>query len=314
LLIQVEALFVSYRNPYFEGELDVAYTSVSLSNGYLDIYYPSNPDTYAVGLFLTGLGGNVPSSLYTSFLTNVASHGVVMVSMEFFPPKLPLDSLYLELLDVINWMAANLTSQLPKGVFADVQNNLIGMAHSAGSKIFVKLLEEECSLIQGMALVDPVDGADPWGWINDYVITPGQLLNFSVPTLILGTGLGPISRHGILPPCAPLGRNFPRFYNAWYDNAWSMNASDYGHTDVLDPLFSTGTYYTQLCASNDNQMNYYWSFASGAVSAYTMGVIQRNCDALEYLQNYKLIPITNIGIQTKLSSTCPKPGCSRVSN
>ncbi len=33
--------------------------------------------------------------------------------------------------------------------------------------------------------------------------------------------------------------------------------------DILDPVISSGTYWTQICASNGYQMDYYWDFVSG---------------------------------------------------
>lgn len=43
--------------------------------------------------------------------------------------------------------------------------------------------------INGIVLLDPVDGADPWQMFNASVITPGRMLNYTVPTLILGAGV-----------------------------------------------------------------------------------------------------------------------------
>eukprot|EP00662_Eupelagonemidae_sp_cell21_P032540 gene32540-13712_t len=34
-------------------------------------------------------------------------------------------------------------------------------------------------------MMDPVDGYDPYGIVNNYCITPGQKLNFSLPALHL---------------------------------------------------------------------------------------------------------------------------------
>lgn len=40
--------------------------------------------------------------------------------------------------------------------------------------------------------MSPVDGADPYGILPLYVITPGEKVNFTIPTLQLVTGFDPI--------------------------------------------------------------------------------------------------------------------------
>ena len=70
------------------------------------------------------------------------------------------------------------------------------------------MCDQECGHIHGMFLLSPVDGADPYGIIDETCITPPKKLNFQVPALIvsggldsqpgLGGGLG-----GLWPACAP---------------------------------------------------------------------------------------------------------------
>ena len=38
-------------------------------------------------------------------------------------------------------------------------------------------------------MISPVDGVDPYGFIREYCITPGEKLNFETPTLIISAGL-----------------------------------------------------------------------------------------------------------------------------
>ena len=45
------------------------------------------------------------------------------------------------------------------------------------------------SQMLGQILLSPVDGVDPFGLIDNYAVTPGQFLNYNIPTLILSTGL-----------------------------------------------------------------------------------------------------------------------------
>ena len=48
-----------------------------------------------------------------------------------------------------------------------------------------------------MILLSPVDGVDEVGMIDDFCTTPGEKLNFDLPTLIIPAGLDGVP--GILP-------------------------------------------------------------------------------------------------------------------
>ena len=66
------------------------------------------------------------------------------------------------------------------------------MAHSAGSHVVVSYMEgfcEEETSVKSLVLMSPVDGADPYGIVDDYCITPGQRVNFTIPALVLTAGL-----------------------------------------------------------------------------------------------------------------------------
>jgi len=51
-------------------------------------------------------------------------------------------------------------------------------------------------------MLSPLDGVDPFGIKKNYIITPGKMLPFATPTLILAAGLDHTSRK-LEPPCAP---------------------------------------------------------------------------------------------------------------
>ena len=46
-----------------------------------------------------------------------------------------------------------------------------------------------CHNVKGMSMLSPVDGVDPYGIVQEYCITPGEKLNFEVPTLVMTSGL-----------------------------------------------------------------------------------------------------------------------------
>lgn len=67
------------------------------------------------------------------------------------------------------------------------------IGHSSGSHVVVNYLIEKCGNFKGLVLMSPVDGVDPFGITNEFCITPGELVNFDIPTLILPTGLDAVS-------------------------------------------------------------------------------------------------------------------------
>lgn len=54
-------------------------------------------------------------------------------------------------------------------------------------------MQAHCLNFKGQLLYDPVDGADPLGINPVFVITPGEKVNFTVPTMQIVTGLDPIA-------------------------------------------------------------------------------------------------------------------------
>ena len=53
-------------------------------------------------------------------------------------------------------------------------SRMILMGHSAGNHINVNYLRNQCGRFVAVVLLSPVDGADNYGIIDDFCITPGQ--------------------------------------------------------------------------------------------------------------------------------------------
>lgn len=89
------------------------------------------------------------------------------------------------------------------------------MSHSAGGRVVCSYLAKNCGPVNGLILLDPVDGMDPFGIIKDYVTHPPYPLPFQVPTLIVASGVSSQDGGGKnfkLPPCAPINISNHRFY------------------------------------------------------------------------------------------------------
>ena len=63
---------------------------------------------------------------------------------------------------------------LDSGLQLDFDNLMI-MGHSSGAHVVVEFLKQHCQLVRGQILFSPVDGVDPFGLIDNFAITPGQV-------------------------------------------------------------------------------------------------------------------------------------------
>jgi len=77
------------------------------------------------------------------------------------------------------------------------------MGHSAAGHITTEYLNNTCGNVKLHILLDPVDGVDPFGIKKDYIITPGKMLPYATPVLVLATELDHVRKDLIEPPCAP---------------------------------------------------------------------------------------------------------------
>ena len=140
----------------------------------------------------------------------VASHGIVIVQgwALFTTPTINYQAEWV--LGIKAWVEDNLEDKLHSagldpGLFLD-NENLVLMGHSSGAHVVVEFMKHHCNLVKGQVLFSPVDGVDPFGLINNFAITPGQPLNYNVPSLLIMTGLDSVPgtiAGGFTPACAP---------------------------------------------------------------------------------------------------------------
>lgn len=65
-------------------------------------------------------------------------------------------------------------SGLDSGLQIDF-DNIVMMGHSSGAHVVVEFLKHHCEMVRGQILFSPVDGVDPFGLINNFAITPGEV-------------------------------------------------------------------------------------------------------------------------------------------
>jgi hypothetical protein len=97
----------------------------------------------------------------------------------------------------------NSISKYVPGVTADITNRLILMGHSSAAHIVTQYLNNTCGTVKLQILLDPVDGADPFGVVDKFITHPGQLLPYITPVLVVQTELDPVPviKHEL--SCAP---------------------------------------------------------------------------------------------------------------
>lgn len=110
------------------------------------------------------------------------------------------------MISVIAWLNENLqlvlNNRVP-GVVADLDTRLILMGHSAAGHSTTEYLVGTCGSVKLHILLDPVDGVDPFGVKKDYIITPGKLLPYATPVLVIAAELDPVRRELAPAACAP---------------------------------------------------------------------------------------------------------------
>jgi len=205
----------------------------------ITILAPSAPGTYAVVAFHHGF--ILRSTYYVELLTHLASHGFIVVAPQmgtsaFGAPTVETEADQVEA--VYSWMQTSLATVT--GVTPSFDH--FGVAgHSRGAKVAWTILRREPTLYKGIVGLDPVDGTGgPGGNQPRVANTPFPV---SLPTLVLGTGLGPTGFQA----CAPEGDNYEQFMGASI-TATQVVAGEYGHNDMLDANNSCG-FTCSLCAS-----------------------------------------------------------------
>jgi hypothetical protein len=310
-------------DPYVQGPYEVLFKHYKFGDTqlekHLDVFAPSGNGTYPFIFYSNSLASNLqPETSVITVLKHIASWGFVIVG----PWKVslnPADNYKIEyFLPVIKFSEDNLVNDFlalgaPQGFSIDFSKSLL-VGHSAGNHQNVNFLKETCGNFIAEILLSPVDGADPFGLIDEFTITPGQKLNFVLPTLTVQAGLDPKRGAILYPACAPENLANMRFYNAMSGDRWFVNATLYGHTDFFEPGFAGAVDFFNLCASDsDTDKLVYRDFVAGTVVAYAKAMTDpvNHCDMLAYVEDPQIMSVeANIinEVRGGQGSRC-NPGC-----
>lgn len=292
---------------------DIEFVRVDEQGFNLRIFAPTSNGTFPVIFFVSGFGGDVPSDLYSDLLGRIVENGYVVVGMDQLRiPNYPQSGK--DLAVVLAWAAEGglLAKMRGQGLAAtpDVHDRAAVMGQSAGNHVVGQALVDNCSIAKAAVFLDPVDGVDPYRFVKtEDLISPGHLLNFSLPVLLLDNGLD--DKHNfLLPPCMPPAMGTARWEAALRGPYWRINATAYGHTDCLDRFDSTLG--KLVCpSSSETDKDAYRAMIAGAVADFLGGLFgpaPERFASLEDARGFSVDVVLNRDLKG-LSHAQILPGC-----
>lgn len=254
-------------------------------------WFPTEAGEYPVVIFLTGAGGTVASQAYEPILRRVAEYGYIIVSLDQL--TFPDPSAYLStMLQAVEWVEGNLEELFLNNSYTKIKfdfetTGFAFMGQSAGNHMTVTYLNHTCGNAKAIVMIDPVDGADPFGIIQEYIINPPKPVNFKIPALMMDCGLDPVMKNILYPACAPEKLSNDRFYNAWKAPIWAVNATEYGHMDCT-------TASAALCATRPGDRTDYHTQLGGLAAAFLDAVFRGKLAYLDLLEDANVFPVNSL--------------------
>lgn len=245
-------------------------------------------------------GYTLQNMFYSQLISHIASFGFIVVAPQMY--TITGSDATQEIEDavaILNWMPTGLVAAMPETLAKHRPNfkSVALVGHSRGGKVVFGLaLGVRKSMHQYAAVVglDPVDGMDIDNQTKPPILKFSEgSLDLNVPTLIIGTGLGPIKRNFLFPPCAPDGVSHAAFFFDSAAPALHFVASKQGHMDFLndDCNGATGKLSYCLC-KNGATRKPMRRFAGGIVVAFLQAAFYGKTEAIEAaIQHPELAPI-----------------------
>lgn len=315
--LYLSLFLIAESNPYQAGSyldslVEINYGNHSTPGEGVDIHiYIVAPQSANVELpvfsFFTAFAGAVPAAMYLNWFNHIASHGIIVVGMDGHSDSTKVNfqpDLARSVQSTIDWLKnGNMKSLFATNGVTTTPNfdQMVLSGHSAGGHTVTQLIKDGCNGYQGLVLVDPVDGLAPWQAFQviseiSSVIHPPTKVPFQIPLLHIDTFMDPLSAFPDkpnYPSCAPEGMANDRFFNAWQGPAWQINASYYGHMDIVNtPTHPEINHVFDIfCAGNRTSSNTeYIALAGGATVAFMDMIINGNQASVVYLEDSSVMP------------------------
>ncbi|CAF3412440.1 unnamed protein product [Rotaria socialis] len=258
----------------------------------LDMYSPITPGSYPVLIFLTGLAGLVPTTFYHTMATAIAEQNVILIGISKIENIKPEKVAY-HVAKFFEWVvkpddgAARLFAE-HKDVHGVTPNidNLGFVSHSSGAHPLGQYLNTTCGPVKLAIMMNPVDGIDPFGIVQDYITHPPNPLPFRTPTLIISNGLDNIPVSKLTPPCAPNNISNDRWYYSLYGPTFHINMTDYGHADNLDePFHEASKLMCAACKGTICDLLQYKTDEATLITSFVDAIFGQNVLQLQIIEN-----------------------------
>lgn len=216
----------------------------------LFIVSPTVAGTYPVLLFFPGT--QIRNASYSKIFHHISSHGFIVVSPQLYICCLTQQQTEIDsAAAVTNWLPTGLSSTLPTNIQPNLQLLAVS-GHSRGGKSAFALALDESSLLTSLSIktliaLDPVAGFCGKEIPPQILTCVPRSFNLTIPVAVIGTGLGPEHKFGILPACAPDKLNSEEFFTECKPPCGYFKAKDFGHMDMLDDV----TLMSCICVSGD---------------------------------------------------------------
>jgi len=272
---------------------------------------PEDAGIYPVIFFVTGFSGLAPEFSYSDLVGKIVDRGYIVVGLDHIElPDYPSQGK--AFFDVMEWAKDGLGPALKDAGIASLPDldKVAVMGQSAGNHVVGEGLQANgCSLAKAQVMLDPVDGFDPFGIITaQNLITPGQKLTYTTPTLLLDNELDPKAKNILFPACAPANLGAPRWFDAVAGPVFNVNASQYGHVDCLNDaiILAGGLVCPTNLATNKNR---YKNHLAKTIHWFLSGVFDGNTENLDLLQDTSSYKI-DVTLRQDLKNAAIKPGCT----
>eukprot|EP01061_Rhynchopus_euleeides_P003166 TRINITY_DN1243_c0_g1_i2.p1 TRINITY_DN1243_c0_g1~~TRINITY_DN1243_c0_g1_i2.p1 ORF type:complete len:346 (+),score=106.52 TRINITY_DN1243_c0_g1_i2:112-1038(+) len=302
----VSAAAVSAASPFAPGTLKVQ-TSTGQTTGdtpwHYNAYMPITSAPSPVLVFVTGWGGLVPMRYYHSAAEMWAAKGITTVGLWRIDGPAPVKN-GASLVQAIDYLQRNMS---PQGTTLDWDTLLLG-GHSAGNHVWCDYLLHACSTaVKGVVMIDPVDGYDPFGIVQNFCTATDAKLNYTVPAVMVSTGLDPVpGPEGVA--CAPEEMSNMRYYNAWAGPVWAVNATQYGHLDIGDEMIDF--FGKAICASDSLNHKLFKQQVAGVVAAF-VDVVKGNASSQSVMTDASVMPVNSTAFHTLNGAALPFTGGCR---
>ncbi|UJR35499.1 hypothetical protein I4U23_028253 [Adineta vaga] len=258
----------------------------------LDIYSPTTPGLYPVLIYLPGLAGLVPSTFYTTMVTAIAEQNVILVGISKIENIKP-EKISVHMGEFLEWAMkpndgiAHLFAEHKqvKQVLPNLER-LGFLTHSSAAHSLGQYMNTTCGPIKLIIMMNPVDGIDPFGIVQDFITHPPTPLPFRTPALIISAGLDNVSVGQKTPACAPNNISNDRWYRSLYGPTFLINITDYGHADNLDePFHEASKLMCTACKGSLCQFRQYKIDEATLITSFIRAIFERDLRQLYIIKN-----------------------------